>query len=111
MARFNYNPIAKTCQKLVDKFGYDAVIRRTVDGVNTDFSVVVVLTDYQPSERDGELILQTDRRFTMSAIGLTFTPDPETDRLIENGNSLQIVTSKPASPAGTPLLYELQARK
>lgn len=111
MARFNFTKIARTGLKLIQKFGYSAVIRRTVDSVDTDYSVEIVMTEYNPQSRDGVLITQTDRKALLSPIGLTITPDPETDRLIENGNSLQIVTVTPTSPAGTPLLYELQVRR
>lgn len=111
MARFNYNKIAQTGQKLIQKFGYNAVIRRTVDSVDTDFSVTIVMLEYHPQARDGALILQNDRKALLSAIGLTFTPDPETDKLIEGSHGLQIVTVTPTSPAGVPLLYELQVRR
>ncbi len=110
MSRFNYSKIAATGKKLIEKFGYDAVIRRTVDSVDTDYSIAIVMTDYLPQDRDGELIQQMDRKVIMSAIGLAITPDPETDRLVEGGRSLQIVTVTPTAPAGTPLIYELQVR-
>lgn len=111
MARFNYSPIIKTTQKLVDKFGYDAIINRKVSGVTTAFPVVIVMTEYKPSDKDGVLIEQTDRKVLLAARGLTFTPNPETDRLVENGNNLQIVTVTPTAPAGVPILYELQVRR
>lgn len=110
MARFNYSSIAKTGLKLIKKFGYDVVISRTVDGTTTLIPVIIVMVEYRPQDRDGVLILQTDRIALLSAVGLTITPDPETDRLVEGGRSLQIVTVTPTSPAGTPILYELQVR-
>lgn len=113
MARFNYDKISATAQKLIDRFGYDAVIRRLdSDGATVeDFSVVIVMEEYRPSERDGVLIKQTDRKCILSALGLTFTPDVDTDRLIEGGRNLQIVTVTPTAPAGTPIVYELQVRR
>lgn len=111
MARFNYGPITKTAKKLIDKFGYDAVIRRKVGSTTTDYPVVIVMTEYLPREKDGALILATDRKALLSASGLTITPDPETDKLVENSKVLRIVTVTPTAPAGVPIIYELQVRK
>jgi hypothetical protein len=111
MGKFNYGPLTNTGAKLIDRFGYAATISRKIDGVTTTFAVTIVMTEYQPREKDGALVLETDRKAILSAKGLTITPDPETDRLIENGNSLRIVTVTPTAPAGVPILYELQIRK
>lgn len=109
MARFNYDKLAKNAQRLINRFGYDAVINR--DGVATAIPVVIVMTEYRPQDRDGVLIQQTDRKVLMSAVGLSITPNPETDRLVENGNDLQIVTVTPTAPAGKAIIYELQVRR
>lgn len=109
--RFDYSKLAGTGKRLVDRFGYDASIVRTVDDVVTTFAVVIVMTEYRPQDRDGVLIQQTDRKAIMSAVGLTFTPDPQTDRLVAGGESLQLVTVTPTSPAGVAIIYELQVRR
>lgn len=111
MAKFNFNKIAETGRKLIVKFGYSAVINRTVDSVTTAIPVTIVMTDYLPQDRDGSLVMQTDRKALLSAVGLSITPDPETDRLVEGGRNLQIVTVTPTAPAGEALLYELQVRR
>lgn len=110
MGRFNYTPLSKTAKRLIDRFGYDAAISRKVAGVTTTFPVRIVMTEYKPAEKDGQLILQTDRKAILSAIGLTITPDPE-DKLVENGNILRIVTVTPTAPAGVAIVYELQVRR
>lgn len=111
MARFNYGPITKSAQRLIDRFGYDAVIRRKVGATTTDIPVVIVMSEYKPSEKDGALVLATDRKAILSARDLSITPDPETDKLVENGKVLRIVTVTPTAPAGAAIIYELQVRK
>lgn len=111
MGRFNYTPLANSAKRLIDRFGYDATISRKVAGVTTTFPVRIVMTEYKPAEKDGQLILQTDRKAILSAVGLTITPDPETDQLVEGGNPLRIVTVTPTAPAGVAIVYELQVRR
>lgn len=111
MARFNYTPLTNSAKRLIEKFGYAATISRTVDGITTTYDVQIVMTEYNPREKDGALIIATDRKAILSAVDLSITPDPETDRLVENGNSLQIVTVTPTAPAGVAIIYELQVRK
>lgn len=109
--RFNYGPITATAKRMIDKFGYDAVIRRKIGATTTDYPVAIVMTEYQPREKDGALVLATDRKAIMLASGLAITPDPEQgDKLVENGNVLRIVTVTPTAPAGVPIIYELQVR-
>jgi len=102
-----YTNIKKTAANLIKKFGMPAIIRRT-DG--TDFPVIVVVAEYLPREKDGQLIQWTDRKAIMAAHGLTFVPNAQTDQLILD-QDLQIVTVTKTSPGGDDIIYELQIRR
>lgn len=102
-----YTSIKKTAARLIDKFGMDAIIRRSG---GSDYRVRVVVTEYLPHERDGELIRWTDRKAILAADGLTFTPNTQTDQLILD-QDLQIVNVTKTSPGGDDVIYELQVRR
>ncbi len=107
---FNYAPLKSSAARLIDRFGYDVTIVR--DG-STIYPVRIVMINYLPTDIDGELIKQTDRKALLAGLGLTFTPNPNTDKLHDgaNGKLLQIVNVTPTAPAGDSLVYELQLRR
>ena len=102
-----YTNIKLSAARLIAKFGYAAIIRRVNDA---DYPVTIVMTEYLPRERDGQLIQQNDRKAIMAAQGLTIVPNPQTDQLIVD-QDMQIVTVTPTSPGGDAIIYELQIRR
>ncbi|WP_414461818.1 hypothetical protein [Hyphomicrobium sp. DY-1] len=127
MSTFNYSKTAASAAKLIKKFGQHGAIRRLVPGngppydpgpsTPVEFAADLVIVDYTISERDGTLILATDKRAYVSALGLKTTegvPLDEikpTDKLVEaSGKVWTIILSKPLNPAGVIVLYDLQIR-
>ncbi len=114
---FNYAPLKSSSARLIDRFGYDVTIVRGA----TVYPVRIVMINYLPTDIDGELIKQTDRKALLAGKDwstgkdLTFTPNPETDKLHDgaNGKLLRIVNVTPTAPAGEgdTLVYELQLRR
>lgn len=104
---FNYTALQALADKLIVQFGQSGQLIR---GDSDDRVVRVVEISYRPSERDGQLIAATDRRFLISARGLTQPPDKEEDKLIVGGLEFRIVAVSPLSPAGIPVYYETQVR-
>jgi hypothetical protein len=102
-----YTNIKNTAARLIAKFGMAAIIRRVNDN---DYPVIVVMAEYLPREKDGQLIQWTDRKAILAAQGLTIVPNAQTDQLIVD-QDLQIVTVTKTSPGGDDIIYELQVRR
>lgn len=70
------------------------------------FPVTIVYDEYDTDEIDGTLILATDLKIMMTAVGVVPTP---ADKLrADKDYSIQRV--KPLQPGGTPVMWELQCR-
>lgn len=118
--QFDYSRPRATADRLIAKFGQVGAIRRTVttggDPWNpgsgttetTNYPATLVMLDYEAREVDGSLIRATDKKVLVSA-DVSVEP-AESDQLVVGGTALEIVSVKPLSPAGTVVLYEVQAR-
>lgn len=121
MTAFDYTRARATADRLLTRFGRTATLRQTTvsggdgwdpgSGTETvvDTSIICAVTDYAVAEVDGTLIQATDRRVFVSAQGVSVTPVPA-DVLIIGSGQLSIVNVRPLSPAGTTVLWEVQAR-
>ena len=114
---FDYARAQATAARLIANFGQTAsLIQRTATGpsydptiVETSHNCTLVVLDYEQSKIDGTLIKATDRRVFLSTEGLTVSPDTQ-DKLTIGGTVYSIVAIMPLSPAGTVVLWEIQAR-
>lgn len=125
--KFDYAELAADADELLQEFGQNGFIRRQVPGngpannpgkpTTKNYSANLVIVDYSAYERDGTLILATDKRAYVSSIGLK-TADGQaldeikpTDKLVEvSGQIWTIVRAMPLSPAGTIVCYDVQVR-
>lgn len=122
-----YEEMAGVALDLISEFGQPITLRdetpgeyNTATGVVSDPVVVEqtgsgILQDFSLSERagisnqPGTLIQQGDKKLIMAASGLTM-PTLTTKAMV-GGHTWTIVNIKEINPAGTPLIYELQARR
>jgi len=122
MAQFDYARVRGTADRLLQKFGMSAVLRR--EGV-ADRPCVVAIIDYLPREKASSLANPTDRRVLISADTpevqatppnneldqlVTFV-QPPSDTPVENEVLPFLEPIKLYSPAGVPVLYEGRVRQ
>ncbi|MFA7308192.1 MAG: hypothetical protein WC026_16140 [Hyphomicrobium sp.] len=116
-AAFNYARPRATAERLINRYGQTATLRRASTGgtpfdpiiTTQDYACTLAVMNYSDAAIDGTRILSTDKLVYLSTAGLTVTPN-ETDLLIIGGEAHTIVSVKPLSPAGTVVMFELQAR-
>ncbi|ROL86494.1 hypothetical protein [Pseudomonas protegens] len=85
-----------------DSAGPDTIIEQTAQGILLDFTGL----EFQ----NNSLIKQGDKKLKIAAQGLEWAPDL-LNKVIIQGRTWSIVPPlKEISPAGTPILYELQVR-
>ena len=99
--------------------GFPAIVRRTAQapdsdrpwdvtgGSPVDFTVNVILDDYNRTEVDGTTVQRSDKKVLVDAA--TVVPSTA-DLLVVNGQVMQIVSVKTINPGGVALMYEVQAR-
>ncbi|MFK3641247.1 hypothetical protein [Pseudomonas protegens] len=85
-----------------DSAGPDTIIEQTAQGILLDFTGL----EFQ----NNSLIKQGDKKLKVAAQGLEWAPDL-LNKVVIQGRTWSIVPPlKEISPAGTPILYELQVR-
>ena len=118
MADALYTRAAATALRLIKRYGQTMTLRRITTGAyaagaavqsQSDESVSGVVLDFTDYERAAGLIDINDRKVMLAASGMTAAPALE-DQLIASTVTFKIVNSKPLSPAGVPIIYELQVR-
>lgn len=114
---FNYPATAATATRLLQRFGAAATIKRhsgsaydqatgTSTPTYTDHATTAAVFAYAQKYIDGTLIQQGDQ-LAYCAPGVV----PEQgDRFGWQGATLTVIAVKPVSPAGVPVLYEVQVR-
>lgn len=120
MTAFDYGRSQATADRLIKRFGRAAVLRRVVSSgpahnptqTTTDYACTVVITEFSDREIDGSRVLATDKKVLMSPVGLEVEPIL-TDRLVEADGTVYSFVSplRPVKPAGTVVVWELQARR
>ena len=75
----------------------------------TDYAATMVVTDYAQKDVDGTVIQSTDKKVLM-APGVAVVPNTSDVLVTPDGDTLSVVAVKPLKPAGTLVLYEIQAR-
>lgn len=120
-AKFDYQHTQRTADKLITKFGMDAVLRRAT-GSPTDRPCRVVIFD-EPHEKQ-KLGNPTDRHVYLSPLTedgeVLLDPDDELDHLItfvqpagtvENEDLPITCKPKKIAPAGVAALWEFTVRR
>lgn len=119
MGGIDYDRFKATANAMIARWGMKAVLRRV--GM-ADRWVTVVITNYTPMERTGQMRNPLDRKALVSVDGMTLPPDQERDRLITfmqpigavpiEHESLKIVEPPGrVDMAGEAVLYRLSVRK
>ena len=117
-----YDNLAKTGNTLLAKYGKDVVITRVVNGsydvatgdqASTTTTTTIKGQIFEYSDRrigaSGGLILDGDRKLLVSAVGLSFTPNPNTDSVTIGSEKWKIV--RVSKPVDEEVVYELQVRR
>jgi hypothetical protein len=113
-----YKSLANTARKLLKGKGSLVVFTRVVEGdfdpvLGSDetataptFSGYGAAFNYDKSEIDGTVIQSTDLKLLFEA----GTEPKQDDTCVVNGFDYRVMRSKPISPAGTDVVYEIQLR-
>lgn len=119
---YDYGRAKSTADRLLEKFGQLGKVRRTgaptgpaydpTPGVDVDHDAFMAVLDFDTSEIDGTRVLATDK-YVLLAVGNLPIALALDDKLVEaDGTVYRIIPPlKPLSPAGTVVMYEVQARR
>ncbi len=125
-----YDDMAAVADGLLKEFGQEAVHRviaappddpekpweGTGGGTPTDHPITAAVFDYTLRNRDGtpDNVQNGDKWILVSPVGVTTAPQPPSkerkDYILLGGLQHEIVEVEILAPAGTPVLYEIQAR-
>lgn len=114
MATFDYSGLVATAQRLIDKFGRTATLRRKAKSgnawdptvTNTDHTVKIVVLDDKFAEARGTLVTIPGKTVYVSTEGLSVVPIVA-DQLIIDSTTYAVQRVMPLNPGGTTLLYEI----
>ncbi|MBF0675588.1 hypothetical protein [Pseudomonas sp.] len=130
-----YDRMAATALRLIERFGQTITLRDITEGVYdpvtgedtpsepADQPAQAILQDYPAqmsgmSYADGTVIRQGDKKILVAALTtdssgqkVQLTPPQMTTQVIAGGVTWAVVNIKEISPAGTPLVYEIQGRR
>jgi hypothetical protein len=121
MAAFDYAAMALSADDLLVEFGAAATLTRTTAGAYdpetgtstpetvTTQNVTAVCIDYAAEFIDGSLIQRGDKQVFLSPKDIT--APAAGDKFTWQGAEYSVIAVTPLSPAGTVVLYELQARR
>lgn len=114
MTAFDYTRPKATADRMIERFGMTAAIRRqTLGGPSYDPSVTVtdhtctlVVLDIDLSKVDGTLIELADKMAYVSTAGLSIEPTTA-DKIVVSGKEYAIKNVKPLAPAGVTVYWEI----
>lgn len=117
MATFDYAEMQAVAEELIAEFGMvGTIIRDTKTGpaynpsiIPTPYPCTLVVLDYEDDRIDGTLIKRTDKLIYVAASNLPINIE-ESDRVAAI-DTYAIIRSKPLSPAGMTVYYEIQGRR
>lgn len=118
MTAFDYARSKATADRLIARFGQSATLRRQTNTgtsyqptiTTTDYACTIVVLDYDLREIDGARVLATDKKVLLAKGSLAIEPTTA-DKLLIGGVAHSLIDVRPLSPAGTVVLYQLQARR
>jgi len=131
-----YNEMANMALEMIEEFGQPAVIRDKADGVYdpdtgstatatvTEQIASCIVSDFTGQEfQNNSLIKIGDKKIKVAAQGLISAPQLSSELIYEISASsiydyftrpyskLTVINVKAVSPAGIPIIYELQGRR
>jgi len=117
MTAFNYSATAATATRLLARFGAACILHRYSAGAYnpatgasaptyTDIVTTAAVFAYDQQYIDGTLIRQGDQL----AYCAPATEPKQGDQLTWQSVKYTVVSAKPVSPAGVPVLFEAQIR-
>ena len=124
-----YDEMGECALDMLTEFGAEAVIQRKIaapvnqtttetaspapwelpETTTLEYPCKAVVSNYNESVLDGTTIKQGDKKIIVAARGLAIEP-AVTDVIVCNSVAYNIVAVSVVSPAGTPVLYIVQAR-
>lgn len=116
---FGYGGLKGTADRLIAKFGQAATLRRPTStgtafnptpAAPVDYPVRLAVEVYGFRDIDGTRIRRDDLKVLLARGALTVEP-ATSDRLLIGGVEYAIVDVRPASPGGTVVMFEIQARR
>lgn len=120
MTAFDYSRPLATANRLLARFGQDGKVRRPTKsgsaynptpGAPVDHDATFAVIDYEAKDIDGTRILATDKQVLLAPGTLTITPTTS-DLLVEaDASEYKIIDVQMLKPAGTVVLYTIQARR
>jgi len=131
-----YNEMADMALEMIEEFGQPAVIRTTADdgydpdtgsttpGTATEQVASCIVSDFTGQEfQNNSLIKQGDKKIKVAAQGLGPAPQLSSkviyeidapniyDYFTKPYSTLTVMNVKEVSPAGVPIIYEIQGRR
>ena len=118
----NYAPLQATAARLITKFGGTLTVTESgvstadptkpwiVTADDTAHTVDLVREGYDVLEINGTTVRSGDRKYLLAARNLTFTPKGG-DRVVDSGETFEILRVEAISPGGTAILFTLHTRK
>jgi len=114
---YNYAPLKKTADALIQKFGVEYTFTRATKGAynpatgtasesTSTFTKFGILFDYSDRDNAGQAILAGDRRLLAEAHSYEVG-----DTLVVDGQTYRVVSVSASQPASTMLSVDLQIRK
>jgi hypothetical protein len=117
VAPYNYGPIRATATRLLQRFGFNAKLRRRAasngwepGATVTDVAITAVFDNYKTIERDGTLIQQGDRRIYFTAPS-SITPNAGDQIVVGADDPYSVVSVEAIEPGAVVLLYVAQVRR
>lgn len=116
-----YPNLSATAARMLGDRGQRMTLRKQTPGAydpatgvatvaSADHAVTGAVFDFPALLIDGTRIQVGDRKVLLAAQGLAVEPDVG-DLLLVGSTLLHVIAVKPLAPAGTPVIYTLQARR
>jgi hypothetical protein len=116
--KFDYARTVATANRLITRFGADAVVRVSVKGgdkwdpseTTTDYECQAVVVDYTARERANSSIELRDKHAFIAVAGLEDVDPTSMTSLVHDDIEYQMVTCAPLKPGDTLILFDAQVR-
>jgi hypothetical protein len=117
MSGFDYERSRDTAERLIKKFGRDAVLVKVTDSgvaydptqTETEYPCILAVLEYKDKDIDGTLVQRGDKMVYVSTQGLQDALSKQ-DKIIIDGEVHQIIYPVQINPAGTVVYYKAQIR-
>ena len=119
---FDYARPAATAKRLLTRFGQVVTVKRVTPGgydpatgattadVTNGYSCSGAVMNYASRDIDGTLVQRGDVRVLLAPPDAAFEPKPGDTVTLADATVLTVINAQATKPAGSPVLYEVQAR-